>query len=68
MTDTTALALAAAVAAVPLAVWAARLAPGRRARTRADRDLFRLTRAQCSNPAPGPPCSTTSHRAEGTTQ
>ncbi|MET9468506.1 hypothetical protein ABZY44_27705 [Streptomyces sp. NPDC006544] len=68
MNDTTALTLAAAVAAVPLAVWAARLAPARRARARADRDLFRLTRAQCSNPAQGPPCSTTGHRAEGISQ
>lgn len=57
MTNDTALALAAAVAATPLVVWAARLTPGRRARARADRDLFRLARAQCSNPAQCPPCS-----------
>ncbi|MFF7295329.1 hypothetical protein [Streptomyces sp. NPDC008265] len=73
MTDTTALALAAVVAAVPLAVWAARLAPRRRARTaradrlaaaRADRELWRLIRSRCPHPATCPTCTTHAHRAE----
>ncbi|WP_404959045.1 hypothetical protein [Streptomyces sp. 147326] len=77
MTDTTALALAAAVAATPLAVWAARLAPRRRdrlarrdraARARADRELWRLIRTRCPNPAQCPTCTAHAHRAEGTDQ
>ncbi|MER6251099.1 hypothetical protein ABT224_06890 [Streptomyces sp. NPDC001584] len=75
MTDTTALALAVAVAATPLVVWAARLAPSRRARlarrdraarARADRDLWRLIRSRCPHPAQCPTCTVHAHRAEGT--
>lgn len=64
MSNDTALALAATVAATPLVVWAARLARGRRSRARADRDLWRLARTQCSKPAQ----CTTHHRAEGADQ
>ncbi|MFK0233748.1 hypothetical protein [Streptomyces vinaceus] len=74
MTDTTALALAAVVAATPLAVWAARLAPRRRrarsaradrlAAARTDRELWRLIRSRCPNPATCPTCTTHAHRAE----
>ncbi|MFE5673860.1 hypothetical protein ACFQ7B_00280 [Streptomyces erythrochromogenes] len=76
MTDTTALALAAAVAATPLVVWAARLAPrraagtranrARLARARADRELWRLIRTRCTNPGQCPTCTAHAHRAEGT--
>ncbi|MGZ9931946.1 hypothetical protein ACXNSR_18965 [Streptomyces sp. NC-S4] len=77
MSNDAALALAAAVAATPLVVWAARLAPRRRARlarqeraarARADRELWRLIRTKCTNPGQCPTCTAHAHRAEGTAQ
>ncbi|MFD3829712.1 hypothetical protein [Streptomyces sp. NPDC058621] len=75
MTNAAALALAAA--ATPLVVWTVRLAPRRRARdarrdraarARADRELWRLIRTRCTNPAQCPTCTAHAHRAEGTDQ
>ncbi|MCY0944647.1 hypothetical protein [Streptomyces antarcticus] len=82
MTNDSALALAAAVAATPLVVWAARLAPRRRrarldgaraelaraARARDDRALWQLIRTRCTNPTQCPICTAHAHRAEGTDQ
>ncbi|MGP3687389.1 hypothetical protein ACTVZO_22250 [Streptomyces sp. IBSNAI002] len=71
MTNDSALALAAAVAATPLVVWAARLAHRRQdraARARADRELWRLIRTKCTNPGQCPTCTAHAQRAEGTDQ